>query len=84
MNKILLYSIIALLSMVVSTTKAQIYNLSDLFVQSTFLSPYPQVTERNLSTVILDNGVYELSVKYSSNTVTKSNINYMYAYKMIM
>lgn len=36
-------------------------------------TPYFSVTNRNLSDVILDNGVYELPVSYQSHTGQKSN-----------
>lgn len=61
---ILLYSIITiLLSLITTPAKSQVYNLP--FVSHT---PVFDVTQRNLREVILDDGVYEVNVDYSSDT----------------
>ena len=63
-KRALLYSIITiLLSLIITPAKSQVHNLPVVSYTPVF-----DVTERNLREVIMDNGVYELNVDYSSNT----------------
>lgn len=61
-RKITLYSIFVMLLFISLPTKAQVYLP---FVSYT---PSFEVTHRNLSQVILDDGIYELPVEYRSNS----------------
>ena len=62
-KNLLFFVIVVVLCLSTSSIKAQSYDLP--FVSHT---PVFSVTQRNLSQVILDDGVYELLVEYKSNT----------------